>query len=321
MTAMRLLVTGRGSIAQRHVRNVRALRPDAAIAILSEGQPAEDLQATWLRDWDAVEAWAPDAVLIASASFAHGEQAAHALRRGWPCLVEKPLVIDRAQLDALRPALALPASARSIMGCNLRYLPSIRAAADAVAAGRLGPLVRAQFEVGQDLAQWRPGRDLSASYSADAALGGGVLRDLVHEVDLAHWLVGPLRVRAAVGARLGRCPLAADDVHVALLETRGGAPVTISLDYVSLQVVRRFTLVGQHATLCWDLPARAAWIDSAGGREPLPSSGGDFDVGATYVAEMADWLALLEDSSHVPALPLAAAVASMELMVAMGEAA
>ena len=81
-----------------------------------------------------------------------------------------------------------------VVGCNLRYMPSLQRVQEVLRRGVLGRIVRAQFEVGQNLAQWRPGRELGTSYSACAEQGGGVLLDLVHEVDLARWMLGPLEV-------------------------------------------------------------------------------------------------------------------------------
>jgi len=177
--------------------------------------------------------------------------------------------------------------------------------------------VRAQFEAGQNLAQWRPGRDLSTSYSAQAGQGGGVLFDLVHEVDMARLLLGPLVVVGSVNARCSGLPIDSDDVHVALLRTAGGAPVTISLDYVSQQTTRRYALVCEHGTLCWDLVARRAWVEEAAGVHLLSQEAADFDVGATYRAEMRDWLQAIREPAHSVRSPLHEALETAALMLAM----
>ena len=326
MTTMRILVTGRGSIAQRHVKILRSFRPDIVLGVLSVGEPTKDLSPfEWLTSWASAAAWNPQAVVIAGVSERHATELAASIEAGWPCLAEKPLVTSIEGLNAVRAACA----GRKVMppvvvGCNLRYLPSLQQAAATLRSGALGRIVRAQFEVGHDLALWRPGRDLADCYSARAAMGGGVLFDLVHEVDLARWLLGPLQVRAAIGGQLSR-PLAAlglesDDVHVALLELPWGAPVTVSLDYVSRKLVRRHVLTGELGTLIWDLAARRCWIDDAQGAKVLTEDPADFDISQTYRSQMLDWLQAMGDPQHCVVSPLVDAMESAALMLAMKEA-
>jgi hypothetical protein len=57
--------------------------------------------------------------------------------------------------------------------------------------------------VGQDLRDWRPGRDHRTTASATQQAGGGVLRDLSHELDYLLWLFGPWQRVAALGGAYG----------------------------------------------------------------------------------------------------------------------
>lgn len=317
---MRVLVTGRGSIAQRHVAHLRASRPDVRIGVVARGGPAAAAfgPCDSVGDFGAGLEWAPDAVIVASVSSRHAGELEACLTRGLPCLAEKPLVTDRPQLARLRAAGA--AGRAVLVGCNLRYLPALRLLGERLRRGDLGKLVRAQLEVGQHLAQWRPTRELASSYSADAAQGGGVVFDLVHEIDMARWLLGPLSVHAALGGRLGALPGDADDVHVALLRGAGGAPVTVSLDYLSRRPVRRYSIVCEGGTLDFDLPARRLTLAREDGVDTLSEAAADFAVAGTYELQMRDWLAAIADPAHRPASPLADAFDSAELMLAMKEA-
>ena len=324
---MRVLVTGRGSIAQRHVRHLRELRPGVTLAVLSDGRPSDLLgPLEWLPDWAAAKAWAPQAVVIASVSARHADDLLACLGAGWPCLAEKPLVTTAAALAAVRAACIRHAPlAPVVVGCNLRYMPSLQRVQEVLRRGVLGRIVRAQFEVGQNLAQWRPGRELGTSYSACAEQGGGVLLDLVHEVDLARWMLGPLEVAAAVAGQfsqpLAEAGLKANDVHVALLKQAGGAPVTISLDYVSQKLVRRHVFTGESGTLVWDLGSRRCWMDDASGTTELSHDPQEFDMALTYRLQMQDWLLAMEQPSHQVVSPLADALETTALMLAMQEAA
>ena len=320
--SMRVLVTGRGSIARRHVRHLRALVPGVAVGVVAAGPLDEGLGACdVLADFEAGLAWRPDAVVVASVSSRHALELAACLHHRLPCLAEKPVSITRDELALLRAAAALAPAHAVQVGCNLRQLPALRQLKALLAGGSLGRVVRAQLEVGQDLVQWRPGRDLAGSYSADPQRGGGVLFDLVHEVDMARWLLGPLRVRAAVGGHLSQLPIASDDVHTALLIDAFSAPVVVALDYVSRRPVRRYAFVAERGTAVFDLIARQLTIEDAAGVRPLTDRPEDFDMEHSYREQMADWLAAVSDPAHEVASPLADALDTTDLMLAMQEAA
>lgn len=320
--SLRVLVTGRGSIARRHVQHLRALVPGVVVAVVAGGPLDESFgHCEAMSTFDAGLAWRPDAVVIASVSSRHALELAACLQHRLPCLVEKPVAIARDELAFLRDGTAAAPALAVQVGCNLRQLPALQQLKALLAGGSLGRIVRAQFEVGQNLAQWRPGRDLAGSYSADAQRGGGVLFDLVHEVDMARWLLGALRVRAAVAGHLSHLPITSDDVHTALLIDSFSAPVVVALDYVSQRPVRRYALVGERGTAVFDLMARQLTIEHAAGVRVLTDRAEDFDVAHTYRAQMADWLAAVSDPTHAVLSPLADALDTTELMLAMQEAA
>jgi predicted dehydrogenase len=304
------------------VTHLRERSPDVQLTVVSatadfdiQLQPCERVL-----DFEAGLGLQPDAVVIASVSSRHADELLACLARGLPCLAEKPLVTSRIQLARIREVAAQGVCAGVVMGCNLRYLPVLQRLRAELRNGRIGRIVRAQLEVGQHLTQWRPGRALHSSYSANSAQGGGVVFDLVHEIDMARWLLGELQVRSAAGGRLSGLPIAADDVHVALLRDAHGAPVVVSLDYVSRRAVRRYAIVGQEGTLECDLMARQMTLSTAEKSIVLAEDGADFDVAATYGAQMADWLAAWRDPSHPVTSPLDDAMATAELMLAMKEA-
>ncbi|PJI96815.1 putative dehydrogenase [Acidovorax sp. 69] len=322
--ALRVLVTGRGSIAMRHVRHLRQQRPDVVLGVVSgTGQVDASFEpCDILPDFAQGLRWKPDAVVIASVSSRHANELLACLDLGLPCLAEKPLVTQRAALAQLLAARdAARTQAAVLVGCNLRYLPVLARVRSMLRDGALGIIVRAHLEVGQALAQWRPARDATATYSADPELGGGVVFDLVHEIDMALWLLGPLTVCGAIGGRHGPLTIRSDDVHVALLQDSNCRPVTVSLDYVSCRPVRRYVFVGANGTLICDLMSRQLVLEGRTGCEVITFAPEDFDVSATYGLQMSDWLRALDMPAHGLTSPLADAFATADLMLSMKEAA
>ena len=319
---MRVLVTGRGSIAQRHVRHLRDFLPLVEIAVVSgQGQVDDDfLPCAVMSDVEAGFAWRPDAVIIASISSRHAHELERCLQLGLPCLAEKPLVTNAAQLVSLIKVSKLHPSAAVVVGCNLRYLPALHKLRLALSGQPDLKVLRATLEVGQALSQWRPQRPLQSSYSANVQDGGGVVFDLVHEIDMAQWLLGPLKVRSAIGGHFSTLPITSDDVHVALLSNSIGVPVVIQLDYVSMQAVRRYSIVTAKGTFTADI-MRKNILFAGTESEILTNDPADFDVKNTYALQMCDWLKAIKDAAHNVVSPLDDAFKSAQLMLDMKAAA
>lgn len=318
----RVLVTGAGSIAKRHATNLRTQLPQADIVVVTR-DPIRRL-ADWpikVRTVSSFEeglAATPDAVMICSVSSSHAHELSHTLRLNLPVFAEKPLLTSRVDFDRLA-LLVRDAHPASVIGCNLRFLPSLQQLKQALSAGMIGTLVRAQIEAGQWLPDWRPGRHLGATYSADQQKGGGVVLDLVHEIDAAIWLLGDLSLVSAVGGHLSSLPINACDTFVGLLRAKNGSPVTISLDYVSRKPVRRYVLTGERGTLIWDMQAATLTLLQAKEEKVLTSSPNDFLMAATYMTELAEWLTAIEMNIRPRTCDLLSSLPTARLMLDMVE--
>lgn len=217
---MRALVLGYGSIGQRHARVLEGLGHEVAVASRREiDHPRRypDLAA-------ALADFAPGYVVVANETSLH-RPAFRALRAAGftgTVLMEKPLFHDAAADD---PA----AAPHCFVAYNLRFHPLLLRLRDWLRGQT--PLA-AVIHVGQHLATWRPQRDYRLSYSSQRALGGGVLRDLSHELDYVLWLFGPWRRVAALGGASGTLGIDADDRWSILIECERCPQVSLTLSYL-----------------------------------------------------------------------------------------
>jgi len=290
----RVLVAGTGSIGRRHVSSIRSIAPDATFELLRRTPERDDfaleLGAAVITDLSEVLARPPDLAIVATPSAKHAELAVPLLRARVPLYIEKPVVTDREQLRAVESA-ARDARDLSVMcGCNLRFLPSLRRARQLVQSGAIGRVVRVSMQVGQWLPDWRPGSDHTRSYSASRTEGGGVVFDLVHEIDAALWFFGAFDSAVALGGHYSSLDIDAEDAAVIALARKGGPVVSIGLDYVAREPMRRYEFIGELGTLVWDLRARR--LEIVGGDASLvpPAAPDDFNVALTYRAAMHEFL-------------------------------
>jgi len=297
---MRVLMVGTGSIGRRHMSSLRSLVPNVQFDVLREHGRSRDTldlgEVEVVESLDEGLALRPYMMVIANPSSMHLRPLLVAIEAGIPFYAEKPVVSTLDDLNLLQSRVARGGLPPNVVGCNLRFLPSLIAFKALVDQGRLGNLVRADFEAGQWLPDWRPSQDYRLSYSANRSQGGGVLLDLIHEVDAALWLLGDFEHVTGYATHASTLEIDTDD-SAGILMARAGGPITsVRVDYVSRKPVRRYTLVGDRGTAIWDLRASTIMLDAAAGSQVIDLPAESFDVSATYVSAMQELLAAIESN-------------------------
>lgn len=217
---IKTLVVGLGSIGTRHARILSEL--NCAVSVVSR-RPVEGYEC-YSDLFDALEQVTPDYVVIANETSAHIDTLRRLAKYGYDgiVLLEKPLAIQPVELPEY-------CFRRAAMAYNMRFHPVLGALHQALAGEEI---VAAQVYCGQYLPDWRPGTDYRRSYSAKRELGGGVLRDLSHEIDYMAWLFGGWRRLVALGGRLGGLEIDSDDCWGVLAEYERCRIVTLQLNYL-----------------------------------------------------------------------------------------
>lgn len=238
---MKLLLIGYGSIGARHARIATELGAHVACVSKNDLCPYPVFSSIE----QACQDWQPDRVLIANPTALH-ENAIKTLDEvGYTnlILVEKPIFSQ--------PPLHPPKYPEQIfVAYNLRFHPLVKRLAK-----RLTDLdlYSAEFHVGQYLPSWRPDRDYRLSYSSYKNQGGGVLRDLSHEIDLALLLCGDFHQVVAVGGHFSDLEISSDDVFMGLAKTTRCNAVSISLNYLNQTPQRLIRINAKNFTANLDL--------------------------------------------------------------------
>lgn len=232
------VVIGLGSIGTRHARILRELGLQVSTVSRREGSDYPSIT-------QAVAGAHPDYVVIATETARHADNLEELAQAGFRgnVLVEKPLFATSAS----PPKYPF---ARVNVGYNLRFHPVMTALIERL-NGRDAITVAAY--VGQDIRDWRPGRDHRATASATADAGGGVLRDLSHELDYLLWLFGPWHRVAALGGASGARDIDVDDHLDLLLDMQRALSVHVHMDYLDRQGIRRIRVNVDDDTIEADL--------------------------------------------------------------------
>ena len=181
----------------------------------------------WTTDWREVIAHPEvEAVSIAAPNVFHREMVVAAAEAGKHVWGEKPLGRNPAETLAAAAA-AEAAGIVTTVGLSYRQVPAVRYARELLEAGRLGDVrhFRSLFLASyaahpQGALSWRFSRELA---------GYGILSDLMsHQVDLAQFLLGPVRRATAREATLIRerpLPVAGEGTHFGLADGGETGPV------------------------------------------------------------------------------------------------
>lgn len=296
---MRILIVGTGSIGQRHIRNLQNLVRRPEFILLRDGAREDDfsrqLGAAVVGSYAQALAKNPGFAVIATPSVFHFQALQSLLPAQVPCYVEKPVVTTEVQVEQLKHLLAgLVTIPTTLAGCNLRFLPSLQLLQQLIRDGAIGCPVRASLQVGQWLPDWRPAQDYRQSYSAFCERGGGVVLDLIHELDAARWLFGEFDQVHSLGGRYSRLDIESEDSAAIILGRVGGPVTSLSLDYVSRRPIRRYEIVGDEGTLVWNLPGKELVMQRECGEETITSDPADFDVPTTYIRAMQEFLEAID---------------------------
>src|SRR6476661_7208428 len=256
---MPVVVRGSGSIGQRHARVFRQEGAEVSLwPVRDRGLPAaadavdEATGARLLDDTTGPAALRDAFVVVATDTARHVADAIEALDAGADkVLVEKPVA---PTAEAAGPLHAHPRHLDVWVAAPLRAHEAFRHLRRLV--GRLHQGGSAHVWSQSWLPDWPPDRDYRDSYSARPD-EGGVLRDLVHEIDYATVLFGaPVLLRASV-APGGPLEIDAEQAATLLWTSAQQFDVTMRLDYVTRPSTRGIVVRSPDGILEWDV-ARAA---------------------------------------------------------------
>ncbi len=208
----------------------------------------------------------PDFVDVASPPAWHAAAARAALESGAHVIVEKPLCLELAEVDALA---GLARRNGRVLMCvhNWKHSPAYRRAHETIASGRLGTI----REITLERLRTAPagGAGPGARWRRDPALGGGILIDHGwHALYLTQWLMGTGAAPHLVSSRLvGDAEGGAEEIADLELAFPGGRRAAIHLSWRAAVRRTSASIRGDLGTL--DLEGNSLRLTSSGASQDL----------------------------------------------------
>ena len=258
-TDKRFLVIGSGSAGRRHALSLRQLFPSAEITVVkrsSSQQPLEILQSSGILIVDSLKRGAlnaPDFVVIASPATFHLDDLSYLSNHCSRFLLEKPIAATSHDARKLH-ALATDTNLHVVVGHHLRFSDTPLALKHAMNSIRDESPVGLTLAYGQHLRHWRPGVNQENTVTALKSLGGGVLRELSHEIDAVSFLGSPPNVvRSALLSYDGAPTDGNVETSADFLVASDGFTTRIHLDMITEVPYRRWDVIYPTFTLQADL--------------------------------------------------------------------
>lgn len=306
-------VVGTGSIGLRHLKLLQRTPGLRVLAAPHRATRAAELSAMGIECVESVsnlKELSIDAAVIASDTSQH---VVDALRFKPDCalLIEKPLAIDACRAEALSNA-----HKSAHVACVLRFNSGLVWLRERL--GALGRIQLVDAECLSWLPSWRPSHDYRDAYSARPS-EGGVLRDLIHEIDYLHWLFGPAASVAGSVWNTGQLGLTPelDEAAAATIATTEGLRISLRLSFATRPATRRLRVWGEHGQLTWDGIARRATHVSTEGTELEVTTWED--SAQMYADQMASWIQFIRNGASSQLATLNDGIAALRVIDALRE--
>lgn len=250
----RIAICGLGSIAKRHLKNVRVFleeREDSYEIDLyrSSLKPLpEDIQPLVANEYLLSEPVkkAYDVVFVTNPTSIHYETLKKFKEHTKSFFIEKP-VFDSTEVDE-----SIFEELKGIdcyVACPLRYNPVLQYVKDQI---NLDEVYAVRAISSSYLPEWRPGQDYRQCYSAHRNMGGGVGIDLIHEWDYLTNFFGMPDKCYNIQDKISNLEIDSDDIAIYIAKV-GNKTIELHLDYFGRKATRILELYTADDTIKCDI--------------------------------------------------------------------
>ena len=265
---MKVLFIGLGAIGQRHLRNTRALLPNAEfiafrstsadhiisqdLTISSDNGLAEKFSISTFDNLGNALKQKPFATIVSNPSSLHALPALKALQSGSHVFIEKPLSTDIQSIKKLLNEDKKNNHLTSMVGLQMRFHPLIKKLKILLEKETIGKILSVRAEVCEYMPWFHRYEDYRKTYAARKDLGGGVIMSQIHEIDLMIYLFGMPDTVFASGGKLSTLEIDVED-NVDILMTNNGAGIFLHMDFLQKSKKRVGVIYGESGRIEYEL--------------------------------------------------------------------
>lgn len=220
---MKAVIIGGGSIGKRHSTNLSNLRIQTRIIDIDE-----------IHNIDEILQEKFNFGFVCTPNINHIEHCLKLAEYNIPIFCEKPFYSHSDHIDTLLNVIK-EKNLITMVGCNLRFTNEVQTIHSDC------KYINVYF--GYNLKKWRPKSDHLKSYSANKHMGGGVLLDVIHELDYLYYKFGKIKNILYNKDKLTTITVDTEDLVIGRIEFESGTIADFTLNYLSYEYQRYFDML------------------------------------------------------------------------------
>lgn len=252
---MKICMIGLGSIGKRHIRNIHIVLKSRNInfqidALRSSNKRLdEEIKELVTCEYFKIENLPDDydVIFITNPTTLPFDTIRCVVSKTKHMFIEKP-VFEHCDHDLKK--LGLVAGNTYYVACPLRHKSIMKYVKEVIIPQE--EIVSCRLISSSYLPDWRKGVDYKKNYSAIKALGGGVVRDLIHEWDYAIYLFGMPKNVYGMNGKFSNLEIDSDDIAVYIAKYENML-MEIHLDYIGQKTERMLQIFSNSERIDVDL--------------------------------------------------------------------
>jgi len=245
---IKVLFFGLGSIGLRHAKLLLD-NFDVEIAAYRTTKNENKLKINEFRDYEAAFDFKPDIAFITNPTSLHIKTALDCAKKSIDLFIEKPLSHTLSGVTKLSNVIKKNHLFSYVAFC-LRFHPVIKYLKNNL---NLKDVIYSRINCSSYLPLWRPDQNYKDSYSANSSMGGGVINDMIHELDYCEYLFGRINDIKGTLGNTSTLEINSEDFAELTVTNKNNFMSQISLDYFSHQRERIIKIYTKDFMILGDL--------------------------------------------------------------------
>ena len=269
----RIIISGFGSIARKHIRIIKEFWPNIQIGVFKKGEllfcDELSLISKKLSSYKDCIEWKPNYIIIASPCSFHLNQALFFAGEGIPTFIEKPIGDGNEQESSWKKLLSISKKVPIMVGYVFRHDDCLKPLQNILSKNNFGKIIEIESYCGSWLPDWRPNSNYKKSVSAQKHLGGGVLLELSHEIDLINYLFGPIEIKYASTQNTNSFDTEVEDIAFIHAECHACNFINLNLNFCTKPAERYLKIRFSNTNITWYLNNQVIKIKGMDGQENI----------------------------------------------------
>ena len=246
----KILVVGLGSIGTRHVSNLINIGCNLGIYSYQNRIISSEKGITYEPNLSNDVLKKYDAIVIANSTEKHLVVASMCVEENKPFYIEKPLSNNFEGIDSINRKI-IKEKLHTKVGYMMRAHPNLLFIKDFIKKNQR-KIYHVTSTVGQWLPDWRPNTDYRKCYSAFSEYGGGVIYELIHELDTSYWLFGEIDELFCFKDKVSDLEVNTEDFAQIIMKTKAGFTIDVKLDYLKSVYKRDIEIIMDGMLIFWN---------------------------------------------------------------------